>query len=61
MANSLIGGEKMGFEICRLFLQAQNLLTYTKYKGLDPEMGKGGNVFNLPPLKMLTMGVQVSL
>ena len=26
---------------CRLFLQAQNLYTITKYSGMDPEMGKG--------------------
>ena len=26
---------------CRLFVQAQNLLTITKYSGMDPEMGKG--------------------
>jgi len=26
---------------CRLFFQAQNLLTITKYSGMDPEMGKG--------------------
>ena len=26
---------------CRLFFQAQNLLTITKYSGMDPEMGRG--------------------
>ena len=26
---------------CRIFFQAQNLLTITKFSGMDPEMGKG--------------------
>ncbi|MBR5384865.1 MAG: SusC/RagA family protein, partial [Bacteroidales bacterium] len=26
---------------CRLYFQAQNLFTFTKYSGMDPEMGKG--------------------
>jgi hypothetical protein len=42
----------------RIFIQGQNLLTITKYKGLDPET-KGSAT--LPPLRVLTFGLQVSI
>jgi TonB-linked SusC/RagA family outer membrane protein len=41
----------------RIFVQGQNLLTFTKYKGLDPETKGYGS---LPPLRVLTFGFQVS-
>lgn len=41
---------------CRLFLQGQNLLTFTKYTGLDPQTLSSSA---LPPLKVLTLGLQV--
>jgi TonB-dependent starch-binding outer membrane protein SusC len=40
----------------RVYLQCQNLWTMTKYLGLDPETGG----LNLPPLRMITGGIQVS-
>jgi TonB-linked SusC/RagA family outer membrane protein len=40
-----------------VYLQAQNLLTITRYKGLDPETAGQ----NLPPLRMITGGVRVGL
>jgi hypothetical protein len=42
----------------RIFIQGQNLLTITRFKGLDPETK---NSSTLPPLRVLTFGVQVSL
>ena len=42
----------------RIFTQGQNLLTFTKYKGLDPETM---SAYSLPPLRVLTVGVQVTL
>jgi TonB-linked SusC/RagA family outer membrane protein len=42
----------------RLFLQAQNLLTFTKYQGLDPETLTNNS---LPPLRVITTGLQVGL
>lgn len=42
-------------ELIRLYLQGQNLITLTNYKGGDPETK---NALILPPLKMLTAGVQ---
>jgi len=40
---------------CTLFLQGQNLLTFTKFKGGDPER----NTDYLPPLKRLLIGAKV--
>jgi TonB-linked SusC/RagA family outer membrane protein len=40
---------------CKLSLEGQNLLTFTPYKGDDPEFAGIGN---LPPLRVLTAGVQ---
>lgn len=40
----------------RLFLNAQNVLTITKYKGLDPETKSA-----LPPLRIVTIGAQITL
>lgn len=42
---------------CRLYAQGQNLLTFTHYKGLDPENQSLGA---LPPLRTITVGVAVS-
>lgn len=40
----------------RVYIQAQNVLTFTSYKGLDPETGSAG----LPPLKIITTGIQAT-
>ncbi|MCI9843610.1 SusC/RagA family TonB-linked outer membrane protein [Flavobacterium pectinovorum] len=42
---------------CRISLQGQNLLTFTPYKGGDPEFRYTGY---LPPLKVCTAGIQVT-
>lgn len=42
---------------CRLSLQGQNLLTFTPYKGIDPEFRSSGY---LPPLRMITTSLQVT-
>jgi len=41
-----------------IYLQGQNLLTFTKYKGADPENQTSGF---LPPLKQWTLGIQFNL
>jgi hypothetical protein len=46
--------EKARIQETRLFVQGQNLLTFTRYEGLDPETGSG-----LPPLRMVTVGMQL--
>jgi len=40
----------------RIYLNAQNLLTFTGYQGLDPET----QGLSLPPLRMVSLGVQAS-
>jgi TonB-linked SusC/RagA family outer membrane protein len=44
-------------ELIRFYLQGQNLLTWTNYKGGDPETR---SAFSLPPLKIVTAGVQIT-
>ncbi|HRN99488.1 MAG TPA: TonB-dependent receptor, partial [Flavobacterium sp.] len=41
----------------KVYLQGQNLLTFTKYKGADPE---NQSIYSLPPLRQLTLGIQLS-
>jgi len=50
--------QRIKIKSIRLFIQAQNLLTVTKYKGMDPE---NQSLQQIPPLRVLTAGVQVSL
>ncbi|TGD58968.1 SusC/RagA family TonB-linked outer membrane protein [Flavobacterium humi] len=42
---------------CKLFFEGQNILTFTKYKGADPEFKSAGY---LPPLRIFSAGVQFS-
>lgn len=41
----------------KIYLQGQNLLTLTKYTGLDPEFP---SYTRLPPLRQITLGIQLS-
>jgi len=41
-----------------VYVQGQNLLTITKYLGLDPETQ---SFQNIPPLKIITGGIQLTL
>ncbi len=50
--DSLLKGMK-----CRVYIQGQNLLTFTSYNGADPEFKTSGY---LPPLKVWTTGLQFS-
>jgi TonB-linked SusC/RagA family outer membrane protein len=43
---------------CSLFVQGQNLWTFTKYRGLDPESKSSTT---LPPLRVVTIGLKVTL
>jgi TonB-linked SusC/RagA family outer membrane protein len=49
---------KTHLENCRLFIQGQNLLTITKYVGLDPETK---SINSLPPLRIITTGINITL
>jgi TonB-linked SusC/RagA family outer membrane protein len=49
-------GKKVTMRTCDLVFSAQNLLTITHYKGVDPET-QSSNV--LPPLRMITAGFRL--
>lgn len=42
---------------CRLSIQGQNVLTFTKYRGIDPEFKLSGY---LPPLRIYTTSIQIT-
>ncbi len=48
--------EKFKLKSLRLYMQAQNLFVITGYKGWDPETG-----YNLPPLRTITFGMNITL
>lgn len=48
---------KLRLTNCRIYVQCQNLLTITKYKGADPETR---NISSLPPLRVITTGIQLT-
>jgi len=58
---------KSGLTRCRVYISAQNLLTFTKYSGMDPEIAGGGNLNRVldagmyPQSRTYTVGVQVSM
>jgi TonB-linked SusC/RagA family outer membrane protein len=54
----LVTVKKAGLESCRVYVTGQNLVTLTRYKGADPETQ---NLYRLPPLKILTCGIQIKL
>ena len=41
----------------RLYIEGQNLLTFTNYKGLDPE--NPGSI-TLPPLRLISIGLNMT-
>ena len=47
---------KIHWQHARVYLQCQNLFTFTHYQGLDPETGA-----NLPPLRIISTGFRVAL
>ncbi|RKR80007.1 TonB-linked SusC/RagA family outer membrane protein [Mucilaginibacter gracilis] len=50
--------KKIHFRNARVFVNGQNLLTFTGYKGSDPE---SRSLYSLPPLKVCAIGVQVGI
>jgi TonB-linked SusC/RagA family outer membrane protein len=54
--------EKIKIDNFRIYIQGQNLMMITKYKGLDPEMESAGVDLNgTPRSKIISMGINVSL
>ncbi len=52
--------KKMHMQNCRVFVHAQNLLTFTKFQGLDPE-NQSTTSSPLPSLRMITLGINLTL
>lgn len=57
--------EKIGFQRGQIILSGQNLLTITKYKGLDPEFNNATNIYergfdnlSFPNLRTYSLGLQ---
>jgi len=50
--------QQLHLKAIRVYAQGQNLLTFTSYLYLDPE---SQSISTLPPLKMFTMGLQITL
>jgi hypothetical protein len=48
---------KLGVKDCKLYLQAQNLFTITKYPGMDPETQSRTAI---PPLRVINTGIQIT-
>jgi TonB-linked SusC/RagA family outer membrane protein len=60
LPKSVIGRAKLNS--ARFFVTGVNLLTWTNYKGVDPETALSGNdVFKYPVAKSITVGVDISL
>ncbi|RTY86539.1 SusC/RagA family TonB-linked outer membrane protein [Flavobacterium sp. RSP15] len=54
--------DKINVDVIRFFVQAQNLLIITKYKGLNPEMETLGVDLNgTPRSKVVSLGINVNL
>lgn len=49
--------KKVGLQACSLFLNINNLLVVTRYKGIDPETQNFGG---MPPIKVIVGGVNFS-
>lgn len=43
----------------RVFIQAQNLLTFSKWRGFDPESNLAGTFFEYPTSRIWTVGINV--
>ena len=61
---------KVKFSSARVYLQAQNLLTFTKYKGWDPEVSSddfvnnvvsGVDFYSAPQPRSITFGISIGL
>jgi hypothetical protein len=53
---------KFGFGNLRIYLSSQNLLTFTKYSGIDPEVGGDGIDIGLyPQPRTFMFGINIGL
>jgi TonB-linked SusC/RagA family outer membrane protein len=53
--------EKVGIDRLRFYIAGSNLLTFTKYKGFDPEVGGSGQDYgNFPQARTLLFGMNMN-
>lgn len=55
--------QKVGVQNLRLFVGAENLITFTSYKGFDPEIGAGNlgvDAGNYPQARTLSLGASIT-
>lgn len=57
--------KKARLQQARLYIHGQNLITITRYRGMDPESteqgSSAGGIIALPPQKIFTAGIQITL
>jgi TonB-linked SusC/RagA family outer membrane protein len=60
--------QKRSFQLARVYVSGLNLLTFTKYRGIDPEIGYGDNNWSTgidlgyyPQARTISVGVQFKL
>jgi len=54
--------EKIGLKKLRVYVQAENLFTFYKHKGMDPEQTLDGTTYyRYPAMRTVTFGVQATL
>ncbi|KPH11443.1 TonB-dependent receptor [Chryseobacterium sp. ERMR1:04] len=54
--------EKIGLKKFRIYLQGENLLTFYKHKGMDPEQALDGTTYyRYPAMRTITFGIQATL
>ncbi|SHL63074.1 TonB-linked outer membrane protein, SusC/RagA family [Chryseobacterium carnipullorum] len=54
--------EKLGLKKFRIYVQAENLLTFYKHKGMDPEQSLDGTTYyRYPAMRTITFGLQATL
>ncbi|MBR1803922.1 MAG: TonB-dependent receptor, partial [Muribaculaceae bacterium] len=51
---------KMGMSKWRIYVSGSNLLTFTKYKGYDPEVAAGVDYGNYPQARTFMFGTNIS-
>jgi len=51
---------KLHMEKLRFYCSGDNLLTFTKYPGLDPERSASGDFVNYPQNKIISFGCNVT-
>lgn len=52
--------KKKPFQSARLYVQGQNAITFTRWRGFDPETNTGSSFFDFPTARTFTVGLDVN-